>query len=92
MTWPRSGSISYEPLDLIAEELHAHRAAFFVGRKNLDRVAAHAEGAAMEIVIVALVLDIDQFAQHPVALDSLAFFEKDQHLEVHLRLAQAVDA
>ncbi len=53
-----------ERLDLVAEEFDPHRAVFFVGREDLDRVAAHAKSAAMEIVIVALVLDIDQLAQH----------------------------
>ncbi len=79
-------------LDLVAEELDAHRAALFVGREDLDDVAAHAEGAAMEVVVVALVLDVDQLAQHAVALDGLALLEKRQHLEVDLGLAQAVDA
>ena len=79
-------------LDLVAEELDAHRAALFVGGEDLDGVAAHAEGAAMEVVVVALVLDVDQLAQHAVAIDSLALLEKRQHLEVDLGLAEAVDA
>jgi len=46
----------------------------------------------MEIVVVALVLDIDQLAQHAVALDRLPLFDEHQHLEVNLGFAQAVDA
>ena len=46
----------------------------------------------MEVVVVALVLDVDQLAQHAVALDGLALLEKGQHLEVDLGLAQAIDA
>ncbi len=79
-------------LDLIAEKLDPHRPALFIGREHLDRVAAHAEGPAMEIVVVALVPDIHQLAQHPVAIESLPLLDKHQHVEVHFRLAKPVDA
>ena len=46
----------------------------------------------MKIVVVALILDVHQLAQHLVAVDGLPLFEKHQHLEVHLGLAQSVDA
>ena len=79
-------------LDLVAEELDSYRALLFVGRKNLDRVAAHPERPAMKIVVVALILDVHQLAQHLVAVDSLPLFEEHQHLEIDLGLAEAVDA
>ena len=46
----------------------------------------------MKIVVVALILDIHQLAQHLVAIDASRLFEKHHHLEVDLRLAEAVDA
>ena len=46
-------------LDLVAEELDAHRE-FFVRRDDLDGVAAHPERAAGECHVVAGVLDVDQ--------------------------------
>ena len=53
-----------DALDLVAEELDAHRD-LLVGRIELERVAAHAELAAHEGHVVALVLDVDQAAQAP---------------------------
>src|ERR1700752_2676172 len=81
-----------ERLDLVTEEFDAYSAALFISWKDFDRVATHAEGSAMKIIIVALVLDIDQFAQDAIALDPLPFFEKNQHLEVDLGLAESVYA
>ena len=62
-----AGSISGIALDLVAEELDADGALVLVGREDLDHVAAHAEGAAVEVDVVALVLDVDERAQQRVA-------------------------
>ena len=50
-------------LDLIAEERDAPGAILVVRRENLDRIAAHPERAALEIAVVAAVLQFDQLAQ-----------------------------
>ena len=81
-----------DPVDLVAEELDAQRPRLLVGGEDLDDVAAHAEGAAVEVVVVALVLDVDQLAQQLVAVDARPALEKHQHVEVRLRRAEAVDA
>ena len=62
---PVSGSIS-DPLDLVAEELDAKRQ-FLVGGIDLQHIAAHAELAAGEVHIVALIVDLGQLAQDLVA-------------------------
>ena len=67
-------------------------ARLFVRRIDLDDVAAHAEGAAAELVIVALVLDLDQLAQDLVALHPLPALERQEHAVVRLRRTKAVDA
>ena len=64
-------------LDRVAEELDAHRARFLVRREDLDDVAAHAERAAVKVEVVALVLDVDQLAQHLVAVRCGAALEED---------------
>ena len=78
-------------LDLVAEErdpvgrLH-------VRRLHLDHVALDAEAAAAEQRVVARVLDVDELAQHEVAVVLLAGREQDDPLLVLLGRAEAVDA
>ena len=55
-----------DALDLVAEELDAD-GQVLVGGEDLQHVAAHAELAAHEVLVVALVLDVGQLAQHAVA-------------------------
>ena len=76
----------------VAPQLDAQRVRLLVGGKDLDHVAAHAKGAAMEIVVVALVLDGDQSPHDLVAVDRLPFPQREVHLLVGLGRADAVDA
>ena len=63
-----------------------------MGREDLDRVAAHAERAALEVRVAALVLLGDEVGQELSLVDAVA----DRHLEGHRRIglyrADAVDA
>jgi hypothetical protein len=56
-----------QALDLVAEELDPQRAIGLVLREHLHDVAAHAEGAAVEVHVVALVEHVDEVAQQLVA-------------------------
>ena len=58
----------HQPFDLVAEHLNANGMEL-IHREDLDSVAAHAEGATRERHVVARVLDVDEHAQEPVALD-----------------------
>ena len=80
-----------DALDFIAPEFHAHR---IVGirRKHIERVAAHAKGSALEFIIVAVVLDIDELMNHIVALGWLFLIEKHRHARIVHRRADAVNA
>ena len=80
-----------EPLDLVAEQLDAHRR-LLVGRVDLDGVAAHPELAAHEVHVVALVLHVDEPAQDGALVVVLADAEVEQLPLVLLGRAQAVDA
>ena len=64
----------------------------FVGRPQLDAVAAHAKLAAGELDVVALVLHVDQLHQHLVAIDHHPAAKADHHRLVVVGRAQAVDA
>ena len=57
-----------QALDLVAEQQRAERG-LLVGREDLQRVAAHAERAAAERRVVAVVLQADELAQQLVAVD-----------------------
>src|ERR1700683_2686076 len=61
-------------LKLVAEKLEAvgH---FFADRENVDHIAAHAEFAAREIEVIALVLDVGELAQEFVAQGAVPHFE-----------------
>ena len=50
------------------------------------------KGAALEVDVVAVVKDLDQASRDVLALDLLAFFEKQQHTVVRFRAAETVDA
>ena len=81
----------HQPLDLVAEELDAD-GVLLVDREDLEGVAADPEGAAGEGQVVAGVLDLDQPAQHRVAVHLLADLEPEHPVDVLLRGAEAVDA
>jgi hypothetical protein len=46
----------------------------------------------MKVVVAALVLHVDELAQHGVPLDPRLALEQDEHVEVARRRAEAVDA
>jgi hypothetical protein len=76
---------------LVAEEADP-QCVLLVGGHDFDDIAAHAERAAPELDVVALVLDLHQFSQDLVAVDPLADLEREQHAVVRLGRPQAVDA
>jgi hypothetical protein len=78
-------------VDFVPKQADA-QADVFVGRIELDDVAAHAEGAARKVVIVALVLNLDKPPQDLVARNLLPLLERHQQAVVGLRRSEAVDA
>ena len=76
----------------IAEQLHPPGAVFIMGREDVDGVAPHPEGAAGEIVVVAPVLQRHQPADGGVAVDLVAFADRDGGAGIGLDRADAVDA
>ena len=78
-------------LDLVVEQLDADRQFAVLGRKHVDGVAAHAEGAAREILLVARVLHADQPPDHVALPDLVAHPHDEAHLRVVLGRADAVD-
>ncbi len=83
--------VAHDRFDLVAPQLDPQQRVL-VGRPDFERVAAHAELAARGFVVVALVLDVDQLAQHGVAVDVLAGAQEHHALQVVVGRAQAEDA
>ena len=80
-----------ETFDLVAEHLDAqHR--FLVGGVHLDRVAPHAELAAPERGVVAVVLKVDELAQQPPLVVAHPGVQFEELPAVLLGIAHAVDA
>src|SRR5207253_2603937 len=78
-------------LDLVAEILDPNHD-LLVDRLNLQRLAADAERAALQLQVVAGELHIDQPVQRLLAVEYLAAAERADDLAVLVRRAEAVDA
>ena len=80
-----------DPLDLVAEELDPDER-LLRRRLELERVAADPEPGAGQRLVVALVLEVDEVAQHGVAPVLAADPQLEDGRAVVDRRAQAVDA
>ena len=79
-------------LDLVAEQADAPGAVLLVDGEDLDRVAALAEHAALEIDVVALVLQRDQVGPQLGLVDLVPDLQVEGHGRIGLDRADAVDA
>ena len=80
-----------DALDLVAEELDAGDGLFVRGME-LDGVAAHAELAAAQRGVVALVLHVDELSKDRALVALLTDMRDEELALVLLRVAHAVDA
>jgi hypothetical protein len=80
-----------EFLYLLFVQKYSDRMLGVLGRKHVDHVAAHAEGAAPEIQLVPLVLHGHQASQHLALRRLLAFAQVQDHAVVLGGVANAVD-
>ena len=78
-------------VDHVTEQFDPHGHRVIRSRKNLDDVAAGTEGSAVEIYIVAGILNLDQFSQNLLPPNLHAFFEEYHHFVIDLRRPQTVD-
>ena len=79
-------------LDLVAEEGDFPGAVFIVGGEDVDDVALHAESAAAECGVVALVLEVDKVFRDLAGVDALAGLQLEGHGGVGLDRANTVNA
>ena len=78
-------------LNLIAPELNANRIVR-IRREYVQRIAAHTERTAFELVIVAVVLDVYQAVYDLVAVHFLLFIKEHGHSRIVRWAANAVNA
>ncbi len=78
--------------DLVAEEGDAPGAVLIMRREDFETVAAHAEIAACEGLIVTLVLERDELADDLALIDGLAFFQIEDHRRIGLDRTDTVEA
>src|SRR5579864_636629 len=80
-----------ERVNFIAKKLNAVSVVVVSG-EDLNHVAANSKRSALKVHVIALVKDFYQLAEDVLALDLLAFFQKEQHAVIGLWRSQAVNA
>ena len=78
-------------VDLVVEQLHPDRLILGVGREDIDDVATHPIGTALEVHVIAGVLQFRQTTQKAALIDQFAAGEVQAHLQILVRITQAVD-
>src|SRR6476620_2323336 len=80
-----------ERVNFVAKKLDAVGVVVVSG-EDLNHVAAHAERSALKVHVIAFVKNLHQLAEDVLALNLLAFFQKEQHAVIRFRRSQAVNA
>ena len=80
-----------EPNDLVVFQ-HDADGRVSIRREELDLIAMHPKGAALEHALLAPVVDLDQAAQQRLASHLLTLLEQQQHAVVGLGRAEPVNA
>ena len=76
---------------LITPELHANRV-IRIRREDVQVVPPYTERAALQLVVVAIVLDVDKVMDHLIAIHLLLLVREHGHARVIHGAADAVDA
>ena len=77
--------------DLVAKELKAQRM-LSIGRIHVDDITAHAEGTARQIIVIAVVLNVDERMDKVIALERHLLIDVWCQARIVLGRTDAVDA
>ena len=80
-----------QSLDFVVKQFDAQSQLRMLGRKDIDGVATHAEGAAAEFHFIPGVLHADQLGDDIALPHLVAVAQRHHHLVVIARVADAVD-
>ena len=83
--------LTINELNLIAEKADA-QGILGIGREDVHGVSAHAEGAAHQVIVIAVVLDVYELADEVVPFQGDLLVHVGRQARVVLRAADAVDA
>ncbi len=80
-----------QAFDLLVKQLNAQRHIVRFRREDVDHFAAHAERTTLEGLVIAGVLQLRQAAQNRALVDDHPLRQVQHHLEIEIRIAQAVN-
>src|SRR5699024_5280248 len=80
-----------DPVYLVSEKLYSHSSITIVRREYFHHVSPYPEGSTVEVHLISIVLDVDQFSNHfiPVLLHARA--ERNDHILIVVRTSNTVD-
>ncbi len=81
-----------DPVDLIAEEFHTDGMVSRLRREHFQNVAVRTEGAAFEFHLCAVILNVDERADHFVTVFLLSRAQRDHHVLIVHRASESVNA
>ena len=81
-----------DTFDLIVKQLDAQDIGIGMAQRDLDHIAARAEGPAAQFHIIARILLSDQPAHQILAVDDVTDPDGKEHVAILIRIAGAVDA
>ena len=77
-------------LDLVAKELKPQRM-LGIRRIHVDNIAAHAERAACQVIVIAIILNVDKRMDKVIALERHLLVDVRSQTRIVLRRANAID-
>ena len=77
-------------LDLVAKELKPQRM-LGIRRIHVDNIAAHAERAACQVIVIAIILNVDKCMDKVIALERHLLVDVWSQTRIVLRRANAID-
>src|SRR5687768_15599355 len=89
--FPRLWIDTLDGFNLVSEKINAQRVVG-ICEEDIDGVAFHAEGAALEINFRTVIKDVDKSEQQPVAREHFTRLELDNIFSKLIRVANTINA
>ena len=80
-----------EAFNFIPEQLHPDGDTIRLRREDIDDIATHTEGGAVQLVVVACVLQLGEALEHRPLIHDRTQTQMQYHSVIRLRVPQAVD-